>query len=222
MSSVQFNSNSFHPPNNTDTGRHTHTESLENGDVEKEQGLFAEPNNKGGETTDEYTNLVKYISTYREGGRRKSTASGVYDGQDGDDKKRPWWKFGGKKTAAGGDVFEVPDEWIETDIKQGITSAEVETRRKKTGWNELSTEKENMFLKFLGYFQGPILYGKVDTIAHRKSILTRRSDGNRRSSRGWSSRLDRLRCHYRYSVAQRGCRMVSGKTSCRCRRQSSW
>ncbi|MCJ1318761.1 hypothetical protein MMC15_004092 [Xylographa vitiligo] len=160
MSSVQFNSNSFHPPNNTDTSRHTHTESLENGDVEKEQGMFAEPNNKGGETTDEYTNLVKYISTYREGGRRKSTASGVYDGNDPEVKKKPWWKFwGGKKTAAGGgDEFEVPDEWIETDIKKGITSAEVETRRKKTGWNELTTEKENMFLKFLGYFQGPILY----------------------------------------------------------------
>ena len=158
MSSVQFNTNSFHPGDNTDTGRHTHTEDLENGDVEKEGIQF---NKGGGETTDEYTNLVKYISTYREGGRRKSTASGVYD-NDADAKKKPWWKFWAKgpkgETSSG--EFEVPDEWIETDMHRGITSAEVESRRKKTGWNELTTEKENMFLKFLGYFQGPILYGK--------------------------------------------------------------
>ena len=42
----------------------------------------------------------------------------------------------------------------------GLTNADVELRRKKVGMNELVTEKENMFLKFLSYFQGPILYGK--------------------------------------------------------------
>ena len=36
---------------------------------------------------------------------------------------------------------------------------EVERRRKYSGWNELTTEKENMLLKFLGFFRGPILYG---------------------------------------------------------------
>lgn len=35
---------------------------------------------------------------------------------------------------------------------------EVERRRKSTGWNELTTEKENMILKFIGFFRGPILY----------------------------------------------------------------
>lgn len=35
---------------------------------------------------------------------------------------------------------------------------EVERRRKTAGWNELSTEKENMILKFIGFFRGPILY----------------------------------------------------------------
>ena len=53
-----------------------------------------------------------------------------------------------------------PLEWLETDMKTGLTSATVESRRKKTGWNELTTEKENPFLKFLGYFRGPILYGE--------------------------------------------------------------
>ena len=28
------------------------------------------------------------------------------------------------------------------------------------GWNELSSEKENMFIKFLMFFTGPILYGE--------------------------------------------------------------
>lgn len=36
---------------------------------------------------------------------------------------------------------------------------EVERRRKFSGWNELTTEKENMLLKFVGFFRGPILYG---------------------------------------------------------------
>jgi hypothetical protein len=49
---------------------------------------------------------------------------------------------------------------LETDIKQGISSHEVETRRKRYGWNEITTEKENLFIKFLGFFTGPVLYGK--------------------------------------------------------------
>ena len=50
---------------------------------------------------------------------------------------------------------------MHTDMKQGLPNGEVENRRRKTGYNELTTEKENMFLKFLSYFQGPILYGTL-------------------------------------------------------------
>ena len=57
----------------------------------------------------------------------------------------------------------VPDEWLEADIKQGITNNDVEHRRKRFGWNELTTEKENMFIKFLMFFTGPILYGESPT-----------------------------------------------------------
>ena len=49
---------------------------------------------------------------------------------------------------------------LEADIKQGISSHEVEQRRKRYGWNEITTEKENLFIKFLGFFTGPVLYGK--------------------------------------------------------------
>ncbi|KAL9615489.1 MAG: hypothetical protein Q9167_000002 [Letrouitia subvulpina] len=109
------------------------------------------------ESGDEYQNLVRFISTYREG-RRKSVAS---ISPDDEAVKKPWYKFWAKKGAVPGqdpNTFEVPDDWLITELKQGIKSSEVEGRRKRAGWNELSTEKENMFLKFLSYFTGPILY----------------------------------------------------------------
>lgn len=114
---------------------------------------------------DEYAQLVRFISTYRDG-RRKSTISlGSGAPIDEDEKPVPKWKFWAKKKAAGSgvpgdDTFQAPEEWMNTEMKQGLSESEVELRRKKAGWNELTTEKENMFLKFLGYFQGPILYGK--------------------------------------------------------------
>ena len=92
---------------------------------------------------DEYANLVRYISTYRDG-RRKSTASEL--GYDTPGKKKPWWKFWAKarKDGSGDATFEVPDDWLDTELRQGLATADVENRRKKTGWNELTTEKENM------------------------------------------------------------------------------
>ncbi|KAI4269515.1 MAG: hypothetical protein LQ337_007238 [Flavoplaca oasis] len=109
------------------------------------------------DTGDEYQNLVRYISNYREG-RRKSVAS---ISPDDESYKKPWWKFWAKKGSAPGmdpNTFEVPDDWLYTELKQGLHSHELENRRKRAGWNELTTEKENMFLKFLSYFTGPILY----------------------------------------------------------------
>lgn len=57
----------------------------------------------------------------------------------------------------------VPEEWLDADIKQGISNSEVENRRKKFGFNEITTDKENLFIKFLMFFTGPILYGKLPT-----------------------------------------------------------
>lgn len=105
-------------------------------------GVEGGPNGTG-EMNDEYTNLVRYISTYRDG-RRKSTASEL--GMDDEPVKRPWWapwKGRGKAKAVDGN-FEVPDDWLDTELKQGLSTTEVENRRKKTGFNELTTEKENM------------------------------------------------------------------------------
>lgn len=112
---------------------------------------------------DEYAALNRYIST-AQGKRRDSTASG---GANGAGKKKPWYAFwrksGGSSAKAGAaeDGFVCPDEWLETDIRQGLRSSDIEPRRKRTGWNELTTEKTNFFIQFLGYFRGPILYGEL-------------------------------------------------------------
>ena len=131
---------------------------LENGDPKRERISFADgwdPDKDEGE----YANLIRYISTYRDRRFSKAPSQASGDGKDASsEKKMPWYKkMLGIQTAAG-ELYEVPDEWLTTDIKQGLTSAEVEARRRKTGFNELSSEKENMLLKFIGYFRGPILY----------------------------------------------------------------
>ena len=48
---------------------------------------------------------------------------------------------------------------INTQLRSGLTSHDVETRRKRYGYNEISSEKTNLLKQFLGYFTGPILYG---------------------------------------------------------------
>jgi H+-transporting ATPase len=114
----------------------------------------------------EYGNLVKYISNYRDG-RRGSTAGGsTYD----EAPKKRWWHFGKSQgDLLGSGAYETPEEWLNTDWKAGLSTHEVESRRKKTGWNELTTEKENLFLKFLGFFTGPILYGMLCLRRRRSS-----------------------------------------------------
>lgn len=114
---------------------------------------------------DEYANLVRFISTYRDG-RRKSTISLGSTAQDDDEPKKSKWKFW-QKSGGGiaGEGFVPPEEWLNTDMKQGLSESDLAPRRKKAGWNELATEKENMFLKFLSYFAGPILYGTLDSHA---------------------------------------------------------
>ncbi|KAK9679968.1 plasma membrane H+-ATPase [Basidiobolus ranarum] len=52
----------------------------------------------------------------------------------------------------------VPEELLQTDPRLGLTSAEVETRRKKYGLNQLSMESESKILKFFLFFCGPIQY----------------------------------------------------------------
>lgn len=52
----------------------------------------------------------------------------------------------------------IPDEFLQTDTRRGLSEAEVLQRRKKFGANQMKEEKENLILKFLGYFIGPIQF----------------------------------------------------------------
>lgn len=47
---------------------------------------------------------------------------------------------------------------VQTDTRVGLTSEEVLQRRKKYGLNQMKEEKENLILKFLGFFVGPIQF----------------------------------------------------------------
>jgi H+-transporting ATPase len=107
-----------------------------------------------GQPMDEYRALVKYIDTYRDPNSEHALLEGPPKEESGSS-----WAFW-KKSKAGNtfNTFETPGDWLATDIRAGLASMEVQRRRKYAGWNELSTEKENMFLKFVGFFRGPVLY----------------------------------------------------------------
>jgi H+-transporting ATPase len=53
----------------------------------------------------------------------------------------------------------MPTLRLETDMMQGVAEVDVQNRRAIFGFNELESPSENLILKFLSYFKGPILYG---------------------------------------------------------------
>jgi H+-transporting ATPase len=57
-----------------------------------------------------------------------------------------------------GGAKPIPEELLQTPTSHGLTDAEVLVRRKKFGSNQMKEEKENLILKFLGYFVGPIQF----------------------------------------------------------------
>jgi magnesium-transporting ATPase (P-type) len=48
---------------------------------------------------------------------------------------------------------------LNTELRSGLTTSDADTRRKRYGYNEISSEKTNLLKQFVGYFTGPILYG---------------------------------------------------------------
>jgi H+-transporting ATPase len=106
---------------------------------------------------DEYGKLVKYVSTFRE--------SDAQDQEGGEVAEKrvwyaPWKKRKVRVKKVEDEIGKFPDEWTMTDIRKGLSSDEVPVRRRRAGWNELTSEKENPIAKILSYFRGPILYGK--------------------------------------------------------------
>lgn len=103
---------------------------------------------------DEYGKLVKYISTFRE--------KGDEEGEQNYEEKRVWyapWKKRKIYRKTQEEPGKYPEDWLITDISQGLPSSEIQNRRRRSGWNELVSEKENPVAKILSYFRGPILYG---------------------------------------------------------------
>jgi len=104
------------------------------------------------EGMDEYTALQKYILFYRDprsGGHHVEEAP----------KKKGWqfWKSD-KAAAPVVSASEVPDEYLNTELRSGLTTSDADNRRKRYGFNEISSEKTNLLKQFVGYFTGPILY----------------------------------------------------------------
>lgn len=62
-----------------------------------------------------------------------------------------------EETQPGG-ARPVPEELLQTSTVSGLSNEEVLSRRKKYGLNQMSEEKENLILKFLMYFVGPIQF----------------------------------------------------------------
>ncbi|KAH9882800.1 plasma membrane H+-ATPase [Plenodomus biglobosus] len=52
----------------------------------------------------------------------------------------------------------IPEELLQTNTRIGLTSGEVFLRRKQFGYNQMKEEKENLVVKFLMFFVGPIQF----------------------------------------------------------------
>jgi hypothetical protein len=68
------------------------------------------------------------------------------------------FQFEEEEEVAPGGARVVPEEMLQTDTRVGLTSEEVLQRRRKFGLNQMKEEKENLLLKFLGFFVGPIQF----------------------------------------------------------------
>jgi len=137
----------------------------QNDDIERGRNMSTATRSKsivslsGFDGMDEYTALQKYIQLYRD--PRSQPTGTAADAADAG-KGKHWWQFWragtSPKAVPGKDDGAVPEDMLNTNIRHGITSTEAENRRRRYGWNELTTEKTNLFKQFLSYFQGPILY----------------------------------------------------------------
>lgn len=67
-------------------------------------------------------------------------------------------EFEEEEEEAPGGGRQVPEDMLKTDSRVGLTESEVVARRRKYGLNQMKEEKENLILKFLSYFVGPIQF----------------------------------------------------------------
>ena len=110
---------------------------------------------------DEYGQLIAFIKAQKNKGGDEDEVN------DGSRivRKRNWlmpWKVREVRVNKNGEEEtvsqKVPESWLETDIHQGVSESDVPRRRSMFGYNELESPHENLVLKFIGFFRGPILY----------------------------------------------------------------
>lgn len=103
----------------------------------------------------------------------------------------------------------VPEELLQTELTIGLSDEQVIQRRKKYGLNQMKEEKVNHFLKFLGYFVGPIQF--VMEVSPDTNLPCRggRIVGSHDTAIGcrdiscWASRMGRLCSDHRPIATQR-------------------
>jgi H+-transporting ATPase len=118
---------------------------VEQGDPHTEKQRFS-PNLQGSSSfndenpeneDDEYLRLLKYIDLEAKKEKRRRDEG---HGDDEDEEMQRLWYMPWKKvpvSSSGTKGGKVPQSWLETDITQGLSPPEIETRRARFGYNEL-------------------------------------------------------------------------------------
>lgn len=86
---------------------------------------------------DEYDQLLQYVDYEAERSKR-----GGGDDDDEDEElveKRPWYAPWKKVKQPSTKAKKIPEEWLQTDHRQGLDESEVEKRRHDFGYNELTS-----------------------------------------------------------------------------------
>ena len=154
---------------------------VEQGDIHTEKQRFS-PNLQGSspssdeipeDEADEYIRLLKFIDV--ESKKEKLRRDEDRGGGEDQEMKRLWYMPWKKVPALSTTARKVPQSWLETDMSQGLSLAEIDVRRARFGYNELEryvdrrlaemhidfvySPRVNPLIQFVGYFRGPILFG---------------------------------------------------------------
>lgn len=135
----------------------------EHGESTEKQASKSSPtkgtsNKESPDDLDEFGRIFKYVSTHRDDGGDE-----MEEEEEMVERRlwyAPWKKRKLRTRRLDHRPGQFPEEWRMTDIRQGLSTEEASNRRRDAGWNELVSEKVNPIAQIIGYFRGPILYGK--------------------------------------------------------------
>ncbi|KAL7749445.1 plasma membrane H+-ATPase [Sorochytrium milnesiophthora] len=102
---------------------------------------------------------TRNISTTSLHGKGKKTEKPQYGVaiDDDDEQAGPGAAGGGGGTKIPTAV-KIPDDMLQTDPTRGLSTEEAEKRKRRFGLNQLAEHKENLFLKFVNFFNGPVQF----------------------------------------------------------------